>query len=315
MPRPIPNFNQFIGQTRVVRLLRRLTQGAKQLGTPCPSILLKAASGCGKTSLAEAVAVEMGTEIHRLFAGSETRAVDICRMLRQVNHADTVFIDEAHSLHQNAQQILYAALDGHRIPSVTDEGKIVRSEFESISAFTLIAATNEPGQLKAALRNRLVQVEFEPYSEIELKAVAERVARQRGVRITPQAARRIAEVAQGVPRIVYQQLELLRYFNPNQTEFTSEDLLESLSSQGIDERNLFPKQREYLRILARNPNGICPLERISALLGTDLRDVRQTIEPYLINQGLVDPNSTRSRKLTGLGRALVEEFPPAGGEV
>lgn len=308
MARPLPDFNHFIGQARSIKFLRQLAFGSKKLGEPCPSLLLKAPTGCGKTSLAEALAIEMGTTIHTIFAGDETQAGDVCRILKQVDHADIFLIDEAHSLKQNAQQILYNALDKYKIPTTTVDGKLNRSEFESIAKFTLILATNEPGYLKPALRNRLHSVELDSYSISELKAIAEMVAGKLSIYITPQAAKRIAEISQGVPRSIYKHLDLLKILCPQKTEFTIEHIRDLLAYQGIDEFGLYPKQRQYLDILDNSPSGICTLDRLSSLLGTDIQDIRRSIEPYLINQGMVDPNSSRGRKITHLGRKSIRAW-------
>jgi len=74
MARSPKTFNEFIGQRRVVGHLTRLIAGAQELGRPCPSLLLTAPSGFGKTSLACAVAQEYGSTLQMILAGPESRA-------------------------------------------------------------------------------------------------------------------------------------------------------------------------------------------------------------------------------------------------
>jgi Holliday junction resolvasome RuvABC ATP-dependent DNA helicase subunit len=93
MARPPRTFNEFVGQTRVITYLTRLITGAKTLGTPCPSLLLAAPSGAGKTTFATAIATAYGSTLHELHAGEATRTLDICTHLYELAYGDIFFID------------------------------------------------------------------------------------------------------------------------------------------------------------------------------------------------------------------------------
>jgi Holliday junction DNA helicase RuvB len=304
MPRPPKTFHEFIGQTRVIQYLVRLIAGAKALGSTCPSMLLIAPAGAGKTTLGRAIAAEYGSDLYPLLAGKDTRAVDLCDVLFQLKHGDVFFIDEAHSLHRDAQQILYDALQDNKVPALR-EGRLHRSHTLSIAQFTLILASNEPGMLKIGLIDRVHRFEFDPYSIRELKAIAEYAAGQEDIEMTPQAARRLAEVAQGTPRSLYRRLEALRLLYPSIRAFTIEHVRELLTHEGIDENGFTPHQRLYLLTLAATPQGRCSLGALAGKLGCDDAHIHRDIEPYLIEQGLVDPSSGRGRLLTAEGRRVV----------
>ena len=209
MARPATAFHQFIGQQRVVGHVRRLIAGAKIHGEPCTSMLLAGPSGTGKSTMAAAIAVEYGTEFRVLLAGNDTTASAICRILGELKHGDVFLIDEAHSLSADAQQVLFVALDQRKIPRLLERG-VDRSSFESIAEFTLIIATNAPGLIKQALRSRLTRIEFDPYSQKELKTIAERIAESLGISISPQAANLLATTAQGSPRCIKRRTHDLR---------------------------------------------------------------------------------------------------------
>jgi Holliday junction DNA helicase RuvB len=313
MARPPKTFNEFIGQPRLIRHLARKIAGAKELGRACPSMLLAGPSGVGKTTLAEAIARECGTDILKLFAGEDTTPLEVCRALGTLQANDVFFIDEIHALTAQAQQILYVALDDRKAPACL-EGRLDRTTFESVAEFTLIGATNEPGRLKRALRRRLTRIEFDRYSIAELKLVAVRLADRDGVEISPQAARRLAETAQGTPALVQRRVDDLRLYWPEKRAFTVEDVVTMLSEEGIDHHGLSAHQRQYLTIVAESPHGTCSLERISVRLGCDLVSIKQDLEPFLIEEGLVDPHSARGRKVTAKGRTLTEEFAPVAIE-
>jgi Holliday junction DNA helicase RuvB len=284
----------------VITYLTRLIGGAKALGKPCPPLLLAAPSGAGKTTFARAIATAYGSTLHELHAGEATRTLDICGHLYDLAYGDIFFIDEAHSLNRDAQQVLYMALDRAKVPRL-HKGRVDQSHLGSIAEFTLIMATNEPGGITRGLRTRLARIEFDRYTLPELKAIAERIAALEGLELTPQAARRLAEVAQHLPRSIVRRLEHLRFFWPQVQRFTQEHVAELLAHEGIDARGLSPHQRLYLRTLAASPRRLCSLERLSAKLGCDMATLRQEIEPYLIDQGLVDPLSGRGRTLTDAG--------------
>lgn len=305
-------FDQFIGQQRVIGHLRRLIEGAKTLGQPCPSLLFTGPSGYGKTALAEAVAAEYGSGFHRIFAGKDTRAAHVASALAGLNHADVLLVDEAQSLTEDAQQILFLALDHKKAPPVL-LGKLDRSTEESIADFTLIAATDQPGRVKRALRRRLRPIEFDPYSQADLANVARLAAGQAGMKLTADAAARIAEVAQGVPDRARQRVADLRVCFPGVRRWGVEHVEEVLAQEGLDAQGLTPHQRRYLSTLAGSPRNTCPLARLSASLGCDVANLREEIEPGLLRLGLIDVRAGAGRTLTDAGRDWAAAQADASG--
>jgi Holliday junction DNA helicase RuvB len=236
----------------------------------------------------------------------------VANTLYQLKHADVLFIDEGHSLKRDAQQLLYVALDQEKCPAII-ESRLDRGQLRSIASFTLIVATNQPGLIQRGLRSRLSRIELDRYTVPELKVIAERVAMNDGAEITPQAARRLAEAAQGTPRSIYRRIETLSLLYTNTLKFTQDHVEDLLAGEGIDVYGMSPQQRLYLSALAESPQGVCSIERLSIKLGCDAASVRQDLEPYLFEQGFVDPNSSRGRRLTAQGLAVVREL--AGAEI
>lgn len=309
MGRPLRRFQDFIGQRRVLRHLERLIQGAQARGEAVPSLLLIARSGSGKTAMAKAVAAAYGSEFQSLVASHRTQPAHVCAVLRELRHGDVLFIDEAHSLGRDAQQVLYLALDEQRIPAAAERGA-PPNNYESIARFTLLLATNEPGALKPAFCRRLVTVEFDPYSVRELKAIAAREAADRHIMLSPQAAGALAAVAQGSPGRVARLVRNLRHFWPDRPELGTDQVRRFLESEGIDDHGLTPLQRQYLLAVATAPTGRVRLEGLAARLGCDARYVRLEVEPYLVEQALVDPYSERGRVLTPKGLELANVTGP-----
>ena len=307
MARPAATFHQFVGQRRVVGHVQRLIAGAKSAGDPCTSMLLTGPAGSGKSAMAEAIAADYGSQFHVLLAGTDTKPADICRILGQLRHGDVFLVDEIHSLPADAQQIFFVALDQWKMPQLTERG-IDRSTFVSIAKFTLIAATNEPGRIKQALRSRLTRIEFDSYNPKELKTIAERIAESLGISISPQAANLLAATAQGSPRCVKRRILDLRHFWSGVNALTKDHVRAFLDSEGIDEYGLTPHQRKYLIALAGMPKGQCNVERLAIKLGCDVANVRQEVEAYLIEQGYVDPASRLGRGITPTGLEIVQSL-------
>jgi holliday junction DNA helicase RuvB len=310
MPRAPKAFYDLIGQERIVKHLTRLIDGARILGKPCPSLLLSAPVGYGKTTCAEAVAAEVGTTLFTLLAGKDVKPVDLCAKLSEMECGDVLFLDEGHALSKDAQQLLYVALDQEKVPMPSERG-LDRSTYASIAPFTLILATNEPGKLLRGLRNRLERVEFDPYTIPHLKEIVRRVATRHGITFTGYAARRIAETAQGTPRNACRRFERLQLYFPLMKDFGKEQVEQLLVHEGIDTHGLWPHQRQYLVALAGSANGACTLDRLTVKIGCDPITIRQEIEPYLLDQAYVEMHSNRGRTITAKGRDLVAELEAA----
>ena len=307
MARPPYIHRGFIGQRRAWEFLIRQLEGAQALGERAPHLLLQAPSGHGKTQMARTIAVDFGTACHEFFAGPDTRPLQLCQELSKLRFGDFLFIDEAHALRSDAQEILYVALDQEKVPAIV-EGRLRRGELKSIASFSLILATNEPGALKEALCKRLQVLAFDPYAARELKYIAEDVATKSTIHLTPHAARRLAETSQGVPRLIRHCIDALKRHWPGLREFTQVEVDDLLSAIGIDQRGLIPQQRQLLSLLAESSGGSMSVELLATRMCCDAAYVRRDLEPYLLAQGYMTYRSGLGRVLTPSGRALVAEW-------
>jgi holliday junction DNA helicase RuvB len=302
MGRPLSPFHGFYGQFAMVSHVRRLVRGARLRGEPLPPLLLLGPSGVGKTRFVDALAADGGVARHILFAGRSVKVADAVSAITALKPFDLLFIDEAHSLAEDEQQVLFRAIDCREVPAVNGR-QVDRSKFEPVNPFGLVLATNQPGRLVPALRRRTLELVFLPYTVTELAWVGRRLAETLGVELSAQAARRLAETAHGTPARVRRRLETLRSYWPERLRFTQEHVERVLAREGIDDAGLTAHQRHYLRCLAES--GEETLRRLALRLGVDPRYVADEVEADLIFAGYVAAGDGPRRALTPAGREFV----------
>ena len=307
MPRPLPCWQNFVGQRDIVASLRAHARGAKRQSVILPHIALGGPSGVGKTHLARAVAKEMGVACHEFYSSRASKKWDVANRLSQVNRADVFFIDEVHALPTDCQELLYPAMDRLRVPAVDLEShRVLDNEWVNIPPFTLIVATDQPGTLLKALKQRIVlPFTLDYYGDDEMRQIAMNYADETGVRLTAQAATRIAEAARGIPRRARHLLTSLKTAMRDPGVEVSKTMVDAhLASIGINGDNMTPNDIRYLKILSER-RGHVSLANLAIQLGTDTVAVQTDIEGYLIKRKLIGVDC-RGRFLTPEGRKFCE---------
>lgn len=236
-------------------------------------------------------------------------------VLASTAHGDIVFIDEAHLLHKEFQDILLGAAGEDRRIQKMEGRRVSVGETISLAEFTLCLATDRPGIISKALRDRVsISMHLMPYPLREMRAIVERVCEQEDVVLNGHAVTVLARAARGIPREAGKLLKLLASYCPDQhQEMTKPDVEEFLEANDIDPETMLRRnERRYLALFAV-VNHPVNLGFISESIGTDPMELTRNVEPFLIREGLLHISS-KGRELTTKGQAVGARFAAAEHE-
>ena len=115
-------FEEFSGQPSIVENLRIFIQAAKQRGEALDHALFTGPPGLGKTTLANIIASEMGSNIKTTSGPVLERPGDLAGLLTNLEEGDVLFIDEIHRLSAAVEEYLYSAMEDYRLDIMIDSG-------------------------------------------------------------------------------------------------------------------------------------------------------------------------------------------------
>lgn len=295
------DFDNYIGQTRLKQNLKLAIDAAKKRSEPLDHLLLHGPPGLGKTTMASVAANEMGAQIRITSGPAIERAGDLASMLTNLSDGDILFIDEIHRLHRSIEEVLYSAMEDFKLDIMLGKGPSARSLRLDLPRFTLIGATTRTGALAAPLRDRFGMIHrLEFYQPQEIKQIIERAAQILNVRILPDAAETLAHRARLTPRIANRLLKRVRDY----ADVNGDGIIDShLSQQAlklleIDELGLDPSDRMLLAAIIDNyDGGPVGVETLAALTAEERATIEETIEPYLMQIGMLQ-RTPRGRTVT-----------------
>jgi Holliday junction DNA helicase RuvB len=301
--RPL-SLDEFVGQRQMRENLRVFVQAARGRGEPLDHVLLFGPPGLGKTTLAQIIAREMGVSFRATSGPVIQRAGDLAALLTNLQPRDVLFIDEIHRLMPAVEEILYPAMEDYQLDLIIGEGPAARSVRIDLPPFTLVGATTRSGLITRPLRERFgIPLRLNFYEPAELEEIVARGARVLGMALDPAGAQEIACRSRGTPRVAARLLRRVRDFSSvaGLARIDAKAADHALGRLEVDARGLDAMDRRYLTMIAENyGGGPVGAETIAAALADQRDVVEEVIEPYLIQQGLVQ-RTPRGRMLSDLG--------------
>ncbi|MBN1617914.1 AAA family ATPase [Candidatus Dojkabacteria bacterium] len=310
----ITSLNHIRGQKKVTDLLKvnldaffqSRQNGSLGVFGPC---LLCGYSGTGKTLVAKALHAELGNlDLIETNGEMLSSSGELTSILLSATENSTLFIDECQGMNPRSQHILLTALS-EKVIYVPKRGNSKNKRVIPLENFTLIMATTHEYFLQEALRNRMrIYARFEYYSLEDLVEII----RQRTFSLkwdiqSEQVLIEIAKRSKKTPRIALNR-NLQQCWNVASAKgkniISMNDVQEAFKLIQIDELGLDELERNYLRIL--NENGPAPLNVISSKLALPTQTIKGVLEPYLLQENLIQKNKCSHRELTSLGKDHIQ---------
>ena len=295
---------EFVGQRKLRENLRIFIDAARTRGDALDHTLFYGPPGLGKTTLAQIVARELGVNFRATSGPVIAKAGDLAALLTNLQARDVLFIDEIHRLNPAVEEILYPAMEDFQLDLIIGEGPAARSIRIDLPPFTLVAATTRSGLITTPLRERFgIPLRLNFYEPDELRQIILRVAGILDVSMTAEGADEIARRARGTPRVAGRLLRRVRDFagvlNEGVIDAAAADA--ALNRLDIDRHGLDAMDRRYLTCIAENyGGGPVGAETLAAALSEQRDVVEEVIEPYLLQQGLLQ-RTPRGRMLSPAG--------------
>jgi Holliday junction DNA helicase RuvB len=313
-PEPLPEdadralrpqaLDEFTGQAEARANLRVFIQSARQRAEAMDHTLFYGPPGLGKTTLAQIISRELGVNFKMTSGPVLAKAGDLAAILTNLEARDVLFIDEIHRLNPVVEEVLYPAMEDFELDLVIGEGPAARTVRIELQPFTLIGATTRLGLLTTPLRDRFgIPTRLQFYTEDELYQIVSRNARKLGAPADEAGAREIARRARGTPRIAGRLLRRVVDFALVDGDGTVTKTLadHALTRLGVDDLGLDGADRRYLRLMAEHyAGGPVGIETLAAALSESRDALEEVIEPYLLQQGLIQ-RTPRGRMLAQRG--------------
>ena len=275
-------FDDVIGQDDVIQRLRIMTSGCKSSGQVMPHVLIDGPPGLGKTTIASAIANEIGVQLYTVNAASVRSPKNIIPYLMAMEPRSVLFIDEIHRLPKLVEEFLYPVMEDFRIDMLVED----KPNSIDLPIFTMVGATTSGGSLSQPFYDRFtIKEHLSFYDQNVLAELAGLNGTKLGLNLTEEQSSQIARRSKGTPRILNARLQWYKNYTSYYPEET--DLNTIFSSQGIDENGFDCNDLAYIELLKKNRCTPLGLKSISGMTGIAMETIENSIEPYMVRMGYV----------------------------
>ena len=280
---------EYIGQKELKEVLAIAIAAAQSRQEPLDHLLFYGPPGLGKTTVAAALAAEMGSRFHMTTAPALESPRDIAGYLVRLQRGDILFIDEIHRLPKVTEELLYPAMEDYRLDITIGKGRSARMTSVSLERFTLVGATTRVGALTSPLRDRFGHVQrLRFYEPDELMQIVCRTAQLLDTPIDEAGATEIARRSRGTPRLANRLLKQVRDYAQVRADgrITAAVAATALELFNVDPMGLDWTDRKLLTMMVEHfQGGPVGLDTMAAVTGEDAQTIEEVYEPYLLQIG------------------------------
>lgn len=277
------SFDDVVGQEDAIHRLRIMTSGCKSSGQVMPHVLIDGPPGLGKTTIASAIANELGVNLYTVNAAAVRTIKNIIPYLMNLEPRSVLFIDEIHRLPKLVEEFLYPVMEDFRIDMLVEN----KPDSIDLPVFTMVGATTSGGSLSQPFYDRFTMKEhLSFYSDNVLAKLVRSNAAKLGLSLTDSQMISIAERSKGTPRILNARLQWYKNYVESYPE-DKDDIDKIFNSQGIDSNGFDCNDKLYIEILKKNRTNPLGLKAISSMTGIAMETIENSIEPYMVRKGYV----------------------------
>ena len=300
-------FSDLIGQNAVKKKLGFYLDAFHKT-SQAPFLLMAGAKGLGKTEFAKAFARNLHNQDGDKRAFIELNCSTIKnneQFFEQIflplicDNEITILFDECHELPQDLTMAFLTIFNTEANSRKTFEWNGMSFEF-NFRQQTFIFATTETDKIFPPLKDRLTNVDFEPYSKSELGKIVELCVPE--IIFTEECLSEVSGTIRSNARsAVKRSKEIALYCgSKGNSNFGVDNFKELCDTIGILPFGLTNTEKQVLEIL--NNCGSVTLTGLSAKLGLSATAVRRDHELYLLNKNLIEIDG--KRKITHNGRQI-----------
>ncbi|WP_033160802.1 Holliday junction branch migration DNA helicase RuvB [[Mycoplasma] collis] len=305
------NFNEFIGQNKILQTLKVLIHSAEKRKQSLDHILLYGPPGLGKTTLAKIISAEFNKPIKFVQGSLIEKKSDILTIFASIQKDNIIFIDEIHSINKNIEELFYTAMEENVIDvqiGPEGEAKIMRMKLPS---FTIFGATTKFDRISQPLKDRFGYVgKLNFYNKNEMIKIFENAINKLNLKIDSSLIEYLVSFANNTPRIAINIIKRIRDFSIYENiKIIEKDLIDkTLESIGIYMHGLSNMHLEYIKLLSNIfRDKSTSLNVISGILKESKENIINNIEPKLLELNLIEKTS-KGRKITHKGKDYLKSI-------
>ena len=213
MKNQLVTLDEFIGQSKTIDALKISIAAAKMRMEPLGHILLTGPEGCGKNTLADAIAYECDAEIKRINIKDFRKEGDLGPTYINLSEGSILIIEEIDEISQDLVNFLCSVMEDAHAAITIGKGPSARSVELDFPKITVIGIAETTHKLPKKLAQCFyIDAKFTKYSEDELFVLAKKWCSFNNSEIIDEAATKIAIYSEGSSKLLHSAMKRARDF-------------------------------------------------------------------------------------------------------